>query len=207
MGVAHARSSRSRASGVHTTRARVLENGSAATLRRAVPAAHLTESAGLADAPCVVEASRRPVSPSGRIRTAPRCAPAQPARSRHPRAGVADTLRARPRAIARPPLHDAHERRGVLPGSTRLHQLPLPKHGAALAMPAVPRVEYVCGGTVVARQGLPHRGTRTDRTLTAAAWRGDLPLRREIIATNCAGSHGGTTCQACGAHGWHRHRK
>ncbi len=50
--------------------------------------------------------------------------------------------------------------RGLLPGSPRLHPLPVPQHRAALAVPAVPRMEHVRRGTDVDGQGFCHGGAR-----------------------------------------------
>ena len=48
---------------------------------------------------------------------------------------------------------DAHARRGLLPRPPRLHPLPLPQHRAALAVPALPRVEYLRRGADRAGEG------------------------------------------------------
>ncbi len=60
---------------------------------------------------------------------------------------------ARFRDDPRPPLHGADARGGLLSRSARVPALPLSKHGAAVAVPAVPRVEHVRRGTNGAREG------------------------------------------------------
>ena len=41
---------------------------------------------------------------------------------------------------------------GVLPRSARVREVPLPQHGSAVAVPALPRVEHVCRGADRARE-------------------------------------------------------
>ena len=60
---------------------------------------------------------------------------------------------ARPPAGARRPLRRADRARGLLSRSARLHALPLPQHRAALAVPALPRLEHVRRGADRARAG------------------------------------------------------
>ena len=66
-----------------------------------------------------------------------------PARHRHPPGDVAHAVGARLRRAAGARLHRPHARRGVLSRSARVHALPLSQHRAAVAVPAVPRVEYI----------------------------------------------------------------
>ena len=54
---------------------------------------------------------------------------------------------------ARRPLRRPHARRHLLPRSPHLRPLPLPEHGAALAVPALPRVGHVRRRAHRARQG------------------------------------------------------
>ncbi len=126
----------------------------AAAVRRAVPAADRAESAGLARA-------AGPVAPLRRGRPSREAfdllldgASPQPARPGHPPgdlAGAARRWSSIPELVQR--YVDADARRRVLPGSARLHALPLPQHRAALAVPAVPRVEHVRRGAHCAGQG------------------------------------------------------
>ena len=67
-------------------------------------------------------------------------------------------LRARPRSGARRALRRADRAVGLLPRSARLPALPLPQHRAALAVPALPRVEHVRRGADRAGEG--RRGGR-----------------------------------------------
>ena len=69
------------------------------------------------------------------------------------------------RSLSRP-----HARRRLLPRSAHLHALPLPQHRAALAVPAVPRVEHV-------RRGTHRAGART----TSEAQRLTAALRRRAF--------------------------
>ena len=55
------------------------------------------------------------------------------------------------------PLRRPHARRGLLPRPAHLHALPLPQHRAALAVPALPRVEHV-------RRGADSRRRTTSRS-------------------------------------------
>jgi lipopolysaccharide assembly protein B len=80
------------------------------------------------------------------------------ARPGNPPGGVEGIARPRSRSRARPVLHGAHTQRGLLPRPARVLALPIPEHGAALAMPAMPRVEYVRRRTDVDGQG--HRSCR-----------------------------------------------
>ena len=77
-------------------------------------------------------------------------------------------------------LHRTHAAVGLLPRPARVHALPLPQHRAALAVPALPRVEHLRRGTDHAG---PRRaeaeipaGTTTRRLCRATAARG--PDRR-----------------------------
>ena len=56
-------------------------------------------------------------------------------------------------AVARQSLQRPDAARGVLPRPPRLHAMPLPEHGAALAVPALPRLEHVRGGADRPRAG------------------------------------------------------
>ena len=89
-----------------------------------------------------------------RARPAVRGARPEPARARHP---PGDLARARPAAPSEPSLVERYSEltapRGLLPRPARLHALPLPQHGAALAVPALPRLEHVRRGADRARAG------------------------------------------------------
>ncbi len=56
-------------------------------------------------------------------------------------------------AVARRSLQRAHRARRLLSRPARLHALPLPQHRAALAVPALPRLEHVRRGTDRSRPG------------------------------------------------------
>ena len=73
---------------------------------------------------------------------------------------VEGAARAQPGSGAGPGIHGADPQRGLLPGSARLHALPVPEHRVALAVPAVPRVEHVRGGADVTGQGYGRGGAR-----------------------------------------------
>ena len=89
--------------------------------------------------------SSRDGSP-GSPRDPVRSARAQPARAGAPSGHLAHALDPRPAASARHALRRPDARRRLLPRPAHLHPLPLSQHGAALAVPAVPRVEYVYRG-------------------------------------------------------------
>ena len=113
-------------------------------LHAAVPPADRGEPAGLARA-------ARAVAPPGGRRPARRkrstcCSP----RSCRTRTRSASTRRSGARSAScatRPSLVDRYGEltaaRRVLPRPARLHALPLPQHRAALAVPALPRLEHV----------------------------------------------------------------
>ena len=113
-------------------------------LHAPLPPADRREPAGLARA-------ARAVAPSGRraasrTRRSTCCSP----RSCRIRTRSASTRRSGARsgssshpAGARRPLRRADAARRLLPRSARLHALPLPQHRAALAVPALPRLEHV----------------------------------------------------------------
>ena len=69
-----------------------------------------------------------------------------------------------PRPRARQPLHRADAPVGVLPRSPRLPAVPLPQHGTAVAVPALPRVGHV-------RRGPDRARRRTCRLPTTPACR------------------------------------
>ena len=81
--------------------------------------------------------------PRGRARPAVRGARDQPARARAAPGDLADAVGPAARPRARRALHGPDARRHLLPRSAHLRALPLPQHGAALAVPALPRVEHV----------------------------------------------------------------
>ena len=64
----------------------------------------------------------------------------------HPPGGVAGARRVGVQPGAGRALYRPDARRRVLPGSARLHHLPLPQHRAAVAVPAVPRLEHLHRG-------------------------------------------------------------
>ena len=146
---------RSRVPGVRSARGAGDSHRQPGSVPAAVPAADRREPAGLARA-------ARAVAPSGRQRPAARSARpavrragAEPARARHP---PGDLARARPAPSsrrARRSLRRADPARGLLSRSARLHALPLPQHGAALAVPALPRLEHV-------RRGADRAGAGSD---------------------------------------------
>ena len=76
-------------------------------------------------------------------RAALRGARAQPARARDPPGDLEHALGARPAAASGRALHRHHARVGLLPRPARVPAVPLPQHRAALAVPALPRVEHV----------------------------------------------------------------
>ena len=82
----------------------------------------------------------------------------QPARPGRSPGDLASAARAGPERRPRPTLRRADARRGVLPRPARLHALPVPKHRTAVAVPAVPRVEYICRGTNCTGEGNDGRG-------------------------------------------------
>ena len=67
-----------------------------------------------------------------------------------------------------PPLHRPDARRGLLSRSARLPALPLPQHRAAVAVPAVPRVEHVRRGTHRAGEGHGAGGDERIRSMGSA---------------------------------------
>ena len=68
---------------------------------------------------------------------------AEPACAQHPPGDLARARAAALPLVARRSLQRADPPRRLLPRPARLHALPLPQHRAALAMPALPRLEYV----------------------------------------------------------------
>ena len=109
----------------------------------ALPASHRREPPGLARA-------ARALAPSGRQRTpsATRsiCYFPPSSRIRMPSGSIrpsgARSANCTP-AVARGSLQRAHRARGLLSRSPRLHALPLSQHRTALAMSALPRLEYL----------------------------------------------------------------
>ena len=129
-------------------------------LHAAVPPADRREPAGLArPARAVAPPGRRAASRTRRSICCSR-------RSCRIRTRSASTRRsgARSASCAIPPaLVDRYSEltaaRGLLPRSARLHALPLPQHRAALAVPALPRLEHVRRRTH--RAGAGHDGSRS----------------------------------------------
>ena len=93
----------------------------------------------------VGRARRRPDGRRGG--TAVRGADAQPSCADRPPVDLDHVIGAALPAGLNRSLLDTHPRRGLLPGSARLHPLPVSQQRAALAVPALPRVEHVRGGT------------------------------------------------------------
>ena len=89
-------------------------------------------------------AGERPAA--GGARPAVRRAGAEPARAQHPPGDLARARAAPPPGGAGRSLRRADRARRVLSRPARLHALPLPQHGAALAVPALPRLEHVRRG-------------------------------------------------------------
>ena len=121
-----------------------------ATVRRPVRAAHRPESAGLANPACAVTPSgcRRP-APQG-VRAAPRRAAAQSAR--HWRSTTKSGRPCSPSISTRRwcgVMHRVDAQRCLLPGP-HVPALPLQEHGITVAVPAVPRMEYLRRGADVA---------------------------------------------------------
>ena len=137
-----------------------VRSGSAGAIHASVPAADRRQPAGLARAARAVAPSRRPAA--SRRRRSICCSP----RSCRIRTRSASTRRsgARSASCAIPPsLVDRYSEltraRGLLSRSARLHALPLPQHRAALAVPALPRLEHVRRGAH--RAGAGHRRSRS----------------------------------------------
>ena len=90
---------------------------------------------------------RSAVGDAARRRGAPvRGAHSQPARAGDPPGDLEGVLDTGTAAAAHRTVSDAHEGRRLLSRPARLRALPLPEHRAALAMPAMPRVEHVHRG-------------------------------------------------------------
>jgi tetratricopeptide (TPR) repeat protein len=100
----------------------------------------------------VTPSCRRRTASAG-IRSAPRCAASQPARTRHPPGGVAGAERAWSGLGSCSAVRGAHAQRRVLSRPARLRALPVQKHRAALALSAMPRVEHVRGGADCSSEG------------------------------------------------------
>src|SRR5205085_5192317 len=108
-----------------------------------LPQADRGQPAGLARPARARPAPRRAPEPGGGAGALVRSAGAPSARPRAAPGDLADTLGAEAAARARRPLRDADARFDLLSRSPRLPALPLPQHGAPLAVPALPRVEYL----------------------------------------------------------------
>src|SRR5262249_11903576 len=162
---------RSRLSDVRPARSAGAENRKPRTVHATVPEAHRGERPGLARAPRAVAPSplRRPAA--RRAGSGVRCARPESARARHPPGDLAS-----PRPAASPDragrsLLRADPARGLLPRSARLYALPLPQHRAAVAVPALPRLEHVRRRTDRAGAGPDRSGSLKDevRSLKSAA--------------------------------------
>ena len=82
---------------------------------------------------------------------------------------------------ARRPLRRADRARRLLPRPARLHALPLPQHRAALAVPALPRLEHVRRGAD--RAGAGHRRSWKPRG-DVRSWSGSAV--RQLASSDCA---------------------
>ena len=102
---------------------------------------------GLALASRAGPASRETEPARGSVRVPARGARAESARAHGAPGGVERVAEARPESRSRAALHRVRAIVGVLSRSARVREMPLPQHGSALAVPALPRVEHVCRGT------------------------------------------------------------
>src|SRR5581483_9633283 len=111
-------------------------------------------------------------------RLAVRGAGAESARAQHPSGHLARPWTAALPGVTGRSVHRTDAARRLLPRPARLHALPLPQHGAALAVPALSRLEYVRRRTY--RPGAGHYGSRslTKACATTAAERSALSSGR-----------------------------
>ena len=130
--------------------------GIAGALPGAVPPADRREPAGLARAARAVAPSRRAAaSRATRSTCCSRRWSQNPHALEHPPGDLARARQLQLAAGAGRSLRRADAARRLLPRSARLHALPLPQHRAALAVPALPRLEHVRRGAD--RAGAGHR--------------------------------------------------
>ena len=149
-----------RVPGVLAPRSRLPEARRGGPLPGPVPPPDCRDAAGLAR-----PARARPPPLRSRLGrrgagAALRSAGPQPARARAAPGDLADAVAARSAAGTGRPLRRADARRGLLPRPAHLHPLPLPQHRAALAVPALPRVEHVHRGADRAGEGIEAKLTK-----------------------------------------------
>src|SRR5262249_12253842 len=111
------------------------------------------QSAELAGPPGAGPSRRRPGALPGRAGAALRRAGRPSALAGAASGDLGNALGAAPAAGAGVPLRRPDPPRPFIPRSARLPALPLPLDGAALAMPALPRMEYVRRRANRAREG------------------------------------------------------
>src|SRR5262249_20299718 len=118
-------------------------------------------------------------TPARRAGSALRRARPEPACARDPSGDLARARAARTSRVAGRPVQRADRARGLLPRPACLHAVPLPEHGAALAVPALPRLEHVRRRADRTRAG--HHRSRGIKTHAGGgamklflSWHGDL---------------------------------
>ena len=112
----------------------------------------------------------------GGVRIPARGPRAESARAHGAPGGLERAAEARPQSRPGAALHRVGAVVGVLPRSARVREVPLPQHGSAVAMPALPRVEHVCRGADRPRERR-HRGD------VEAVWRAGLKSRPYFAAS------------------------
>src|SRR5262245_48948806 len=157
MGAAARGLTRTRVPGVSPSRERLCDARCAGTVSRAVRKADRREPAELAREARARAPPRRTGPPRRRAVAAVRRARDHSPRAHAATGHLGDALRPEPPAGPRLALRRPHARGRLLPRSARLPALPLPLDGTDLAVPALPRVEHVCGGAD--RDGERERGS------------------------------------------------